>query len=148
MFGDNSALYHISRTICMMFCINTLRPRQHGHHFADDIFRCTKILIFWFTLHWKLSLMTRSTISKHYLRLCLASEHTTRYYLNQWWLTLLMHTCTNQPWCFNSFGPNDAIWRQRSGSTLAQVMACCLMAPSHYLNQCWLIISEVQWHSY
>ena len=22
------------------------------------------------------------------------------------------------------------------------------MAPSHYLNQCWLIISEVQWHSY
>ena len=26
------------------------------------------------------------------------------------------------------------------GSTLAQV--------SHYLNQCWLIMSEVQWHSY
>ena len=24
------------------------------------------------------------------------------------------------------------------GSTLAQVMACCLTAPSHYLNQCWL----------
>ena len=33
-----------------------------------------------------------------------------------------------------------------SGSTLAQEMACCLMAPSHYLNQCWLI-SEVEWHS-
>ena len=29
---------------------------------------------------------------------------------------------------FNSFGPNDAIWRQRSGSTLAQVMACCQTA--------------------
>ena len=26
-------------------------------------------------------------------------------------------------------------------------MACCLTAPSHYLNQCWLIISEVIWHS-
>ena len=28
-------------------------------------------------------------------------------------------------------------------------MACCLMAPSHYLNQCWLFISEVfsfLWH--
>ena len=25
--------------------------------------------------------------------------------------------------------------------------ACCLKAPSHYLNQCWLIISEVLWHS-
>ena len=32
------------------------------------------------------------------------------------------------------------------GSILAQVMACCLTAPSHYLNQCWLI-SEVLWHS-
>ena len=47
-----------------------------------------------------------------------------------------------------SLWPIDAIWRQRSGSTLARVMACCLTAPSHYLNQCWLIISEVQWHSY
>ena len=26
-------------------------------------------------------------------------------------------------------------------------MACCMMAPSHYLNQCWLIISEVKCHS-
>ena len=26
------------------------------------------------------------------------------------------------------------IWWHRSGSTLAQVMACCLIAPSHYLN--------------
>ena len=43
--------------------------------------------------------------------------------------------------------PSDAIWRHRSGSTLAQVMACCLTAPSHYLNQCWLIISKVHWHS-
>ena len=43
--------------------------------------------------------------------------------------------------------PSDAIWRHRSGSTLAQVMACCLTAPSHYLNQCWLFINEVQWHT-
>ena len=52
------------------------------------------------------------------------------------------------PRYFNSLWPSDAIWRSRSVSTLAQVMACCLTAPSHYLNQCWLIISEVQWHSY
>ena len=32
-------------------------------------------------------------------------------------------------------------------STLAQVIACCLMAPSYYLNQCCLITSEVLWHS-
>ena len=75
--------------------------------------------------------------------------------------------CLGQPSCFsldlactelneaiikqvlvNSLGPSNAIWWQKTGSTLAQVMACCLTAPSHYLNQCWLIISEVQWHSY
>ena len=44
-------------------------------------------------------------------------------------------------WSVNSLGPSDATWRCRSGSILAQVMACCLTAPSHYLNQCWLIIS-------
>ena len=43
--------------------------------------------------------------------------------------------------------PNDAIWRHKTGSTLAQIIACCLMTPSHYLNQCWLIISKVQWQS-
>ena len=48
----------------------------------------------------------------------------------------------------NSLGPSDAKWRQGSRSTLVQVMACCLTAPSHYLNQCWLIITEVLWHSY
>ena len=43
----------------------------------------------------------------------------------------------------NSLRPTDATWRHRSGSTLAQVMACCLTAPSHYLLPCWLIISKV-----
>ena len=46
-----------------------------------------------------------------------------------------------------SLRPSEAIWQRRSGSTLAQVMACCLTAPSHYLNQCWLIISMVYLHS-
>ena len=49
--------------------------------------------------------------------------------------------------CLNSLGPSHAIWRQRSGSTFAQVMACCLMTSRHYLNQCWLIIDNVEWHS-
>ena len=46
----------------------------------------------------------------------------------------------------NSLRPSDAIWRQISGWTLAQVMACCLTAPSHYLNQCW-VLNKVEWHS-
>ena len=48
----------------------------------------------------------------------------------------------------NSLWPSDAKWRHRFGSTLAQVMACCLTAPSHYLNQCWLHMNEVLWYSH
>ena len=47
----------------------------------------------------------------------------------------------------NSLWPGDAIGWYRCGSTLVQVMAWCLMAPSHYLNQCWLIIKGVLWYS-
>ena len=35
----------------------------------------------------------------------------------------------------------------RYGSTLAQVMAYCLTAPSHYVNQCWLTIKGVVCYS-
>ena len=72
-------------------------------------------------------------------------------------------SCSNPSICLSSniclilMGP-VSFWRtlqryhlthcgQRFGSTLAQIMACCHTAPSHYLNQCWLIISEVQWPS-
>ena len=48
---------------------------------------------------------------------------------------------------FNALWPIDPIWRQKTGSTLVQVMARCLTAPNHYLNQCWLIIGKVLWHS-
>ena len=52
----------------------------------------------------------------------------------------------SRPLCVNSVWPSDAILRRRSGA-LAQVMACCLTVPSHYLNQCGLIISNSRWHS-
>ena len=47
----------------------------------------------------------------------------------------------------NSLWPGDTIWWHRFGSTLAQVMACCLTAPSHYLNQYWVVIKGVPWNS-
>ena len=65
---------------------------------------------------------------------------------------LVKSLCLTLEWldnfCFNSLWPSDDTWHQRSGSTLVRVMACCLTAPSHYLNQCWLIISGVLGHSH
>ena len=55
--------------------------------------------------------------------------------------------CMLQRTTNNSLWPSESIWRHRSRSTLVQVMAFCLMAPSHYLNQCWLIIRKVLLHS-
>ena len=61
-------------------------------------------------------------------------------------LDLLLRTVVDIVY-FNSMRPSDNIWHPITGSTLAQVMAWCLMAPSHYLDQCGLIICRVLWHS-
>ena len=58
------------------------------------------------------------------------------------WYSLEKHATVNSLW--SSY---NATWWHKSRSTLTQAMACCLTAPSHYLNQCWLFMSEVQWHS-
>ena len=50
----------------------------------------------------------------------------------------------------NSLRPSNAIWHWWSWSTLVKlhVMACCLMVSSHYLNQYWLITTEVlRWYT-
>ena len=46
-----------------------------------------------------------------------------------------MVSILSRPQCVNSVWPSVAIWQHTYGSILSQVMACCLMAPSHYLNQ-------------
>ena len=51
-------------------------------------------------------------------------------------------------WIIKSLWHSDVSWRHRSGSILPQVMAWCLTAPSHYLNQRWLFISKFWWQSH
>ena len=62
-----------------------------------------------------------------------------------YWYTFKIAATSSRGHCVNSLWPSGAIWRHGTRSTSAQVMACCLTAPSHYLNQCWLIISKVLW---
>ena len=45
--------------------------------------------------------------------------------------------------CRNSLWHSGAIWQHRSGSTLTRVIPCCLAAPSHHPNKCWLFIKFV-----
>ena len=47
----------------------------------------------------------------------------------------------------HSLWPSDAIWRHITGSTLIQVMACCLAASSLYTNQWWIFVIESLWYT-
>ena len=66
---------------------------------------------------------------------------------------IITRSCISFPDCrpftvvFNSLRHTDAIWRHGFESTFVKVMACCLTAPIHYLNQCWRAINEILWHS-
>ena len=63
----------------------TLRPRQNGHLFADDIFKC----IFFNENVWisiKISLRIQLTIFQHWFRKRLDADQATSHYLNQWCL--------------------------------------------------------------
>ena len=44
----------------------------------------------------------------------------------------------------NSLMPYDTRWHQGYSFTLVQVMACCLAAPTHYLNQYWSLRNKLQ----
>ena len=52
--------------------------------------------------------------------------------LFSWQLEMVLNKQSSFQWVENLL--NDAIWRHRSGSTLARAMACCLTIPRHYLN--------------
>ena len=93
----------------------------------------------------RLKLHTNATLIQNYMfRTTFCLSPILMFRITHDWIVTWIHGCVP----INSTWPSDAIWRQRSRSTLAQVMACCLTAPSHYLNQCWLIIiNEVQRHS-
>ena len=130
--------------------VNTMRLRQNGCHFADAILKW----IFlnenvWISINISLKFVPIGPINNiPSLVQILAWRHPGDKPLSEPTEdSLLMQICVILPQWVNSLWPSDAIWRQRSGSTLAQVIACCLTAPSHYLNQCWLIISKVWWHS-
>ena len=68
--------------------INSLRPRQDGRHFPDDIsnaFSWMKMHKFRLIFHWNLFPRVQLTIFQHWFRLWLGAGQATSHYLNQWW---------------------------------------------------------------
>ena len=88
------------------------------------------LMLYWNWVTWLQTVVRQPAVCR-----CLASAatHILIYQLRMFKIVLCIISF------FKSLGPSNAIWWQK----LAHVMACCLTAPRHYLNQCWLIISKV-----
>ena len=112
----------------------------------SNIFLWMKTFVFWLIFHWSLFLRVQSTIFQHWFRWWLGAGQATSHYLDLWWLVnWRIYASLGLNELINSLWPCDTIWWQRSVSTMTQVMAWCLTAPSHHLTQCSLIINKVQW---
>ena len=93
---------------------NTLRPRQNGRHFADDMFKSISlnenVCEFRLKFLWSLFLRVQLTIIQHCFRSWLGAVQATSHYLNQWWLVL---------WCiYASLGFNELTWELQFCSML------------------------------
>ena len=81
---------------------NTLRSRQNGRYFPDDIlnaFSLMKMCKFWLKFHWSLFPMVQLAVFRHWLM--------PSHYLNQWWPRLVPHVFVTQPGWVN--------WRNLAG---------------------------------
>ena len=89
---------------------------------------------------WMNSAGTKSQARTH------ANKNTTKLQQRAYWMrwTIFMENGS-----FNTLWPDDTLWRRRSGSTFAQVMACCQTVPSHCLNLAfiwWRFMKNIWWY--
>ena len=111
----------------LLHLINSLRPRQDGRHFTDTfkhIFLNENVRT---SIKTSLKHVPKSPINNiPALVQIMAWRRPGEKPLSEpMMVRLLTHTCITRPQWVNSLWPSDTIWWQRSGSTLAQVMACC-----------------------
>ena len=132
--------------------INTLRPRQNGRHFPEDILKC----IFLNENLWILK-----TISLKYVPYGLIIYMAVLLKIMDWqcWYVVLTHLCVTWPqwvkswyicplvmskfrsciygnylWRVKSLWSSDVIRCCRNLIPLVQVMACACSTPNHYFN--------------
>ena len=138
-------------------CFNTLRPRRSEQHFADDIF---KRIFFnenvWISIKISLRFVPKGPINNipALVQIMAWRRPGDKPLSEPMMVSLTTHICVTRPQWVNSTGATiwrclivlasvnqlrsrEGDWHHRNRSTLVQVMACCQMAASHYLNQCW-----------
>ena len=125
------------RTHVDMFCIEVVGLDNHLHQFTSIAHFCT--VSHWKGIHLYFYLVK---IQIFYYMIIIISWSCLKN------IVLKMSAILPQSQHVNSLWSSDAIRRQKSVLALAQILARCLAAPSHYLNQCRMVISGVVWYSY
>ena len=118
---------------------NTLRPRQNGQNFPDDIFK----YIFLNETIWILNTIRLNFVPTGPGNGLALTRHQAIIWTNDglgWWRIFV--SCSLNELRYLSISCAIALrWMSHSLtedlSTLFQIMACCLTAPSHHLKQCW-----------
>ena len=117
---------------------SSMRPRQNGRHFTDDIFKC----IF---LNEKVRFFTK--MSMKFVPWDPIDNNPVLVYIMVWrrpgdkplsepmMVSLLMHICITQPQWVNLSPPSAAYMRQWIGSALVQIMACRLFSTNPLSKQ-------------
>ena len=118
--------------------LNTLRPRQNGRHFADDIFQCIFLNEdMWISISISLKFVPKGQINNiPALIQIMAWRRPGDKPLSEPMLVILLtHICVTLPqWVVVRWMPQNTF---NDKSTLVQVMAWCRQATSHYPSQCW-----------
>ena len=116
---------------------NTLRPRQNGRHFPDNILKCFFLNEnVWISIKISLKFVPKGPINNNpALIQIMAWRRPGDKPLSETMLaSLLMHICVTRPQWVISCPRNAAYMIQWSGSSLVQVMACHLFSAKPLLE--------------
>ena len=120
--------------------VNTLKPRPNRRHFADDIFKCIFLnQNVWIPIKVSMKFVPKGPINNipALVQIMAWRPPGDKPLSEPMMVSLTTHICVTWPQWVNS------ILHSRFEYTLDQLMACCLMAPRHYLNQCYLIVNMI-----
>ena len=140
------SINQISKIICMwllfqcalLHWFNTLRPRQDGRHFPDNIFKCIFL-----NENVSISIMiSLKFVPKDLIHIIPGDKPLSEPIM----VSLLIHICITQPQWVNSLCQSDVIWDHATWSALVKLMTYCLTALSP-LPEPMLIINGVLWHT-
>ena len=108
---------------------NTLRPRQDGRHFPDDIFKSIflneKV---WISINFSLKFVPKGPINNipALVQIMARRRPGDKPLSEPMMVSLLTHICVTRPQWVNSSSPGAGYMYQWTGSALVHVMACRL----------------------